>query len=714
LKKKYISLAASLVLCSTTYATDNIPEESFPTDDFPDEVLEDELAMEEMFLDEEILISATGYSKPARYAPSVATVITAHEMEGIGARTIFEALESVPGLHISKRPILDAPLISIRGIHTAQNPEILILRNGLPIKYPTEGNFSRAFRAPIANIARLEIIRGPGSAVHGADAFSGVINIVTKDANEIDGTTFGARVGSFDTQDVWALHGDKYGDWDTVFSLELSHSNGDRDRKVDSDLQSTFDGMFGTTASLAPGPIEDQHEYLETSLYVSNESWDIELWHWRQNDGGLGPGGAQALDPEGTEDYKYYQLDIGHTNKDLHPDLELKTRFNYVYQDVQRKFILFPSNTTVIIGADGNIFTAGGGPVNFPDGILGNPGFDDHTYTVDLTALYKGMDNHFWRTSIGYSRQEVETNEEKNFGPGVTIGTLTDVTGTENIYMKDQDRERWYAAIQDEWKFAKGWELTAGIRYDHYSDFGKTINPRAALVWSPPLPLTTKLLYGRAFRAPALNELYYINNPAALGDSGLDPETIDTMELAFEYYPFLELDTRLSLFYYDMDDTINMVATPAGTIATNTEGQRGYGFELEAEWDVTEKIELRSNFSWQHSENKDNHSRVADAPGRQFHFSAGWNFAPYWNITSQVNWVGARRRNTTDTRDEIDDYTFVDLTLRKRTASRTWEMAVSARNLFDKKADEPSNGSIPGDYPLPERSLYAEIKYHYR
>ena len=704
MKNIQITIIASLILCSSAYAAT----------DFPEELLEEELALEQEFLEhEEILTSATGYSKPSRLAPSVATVITAHEIAQMGATTVFEALESVPGLHIFPREDSLIPGISIRGIQTATAPEVLLLRNGLAVKdVPSQGNLG-SYRMPVANIARIEIIRGPGSAVHGADAFAGVINVVTKDAHEINGTTFGARAGSFDTQEVWALHGKQYGDWGVAFSLELSTSDGDRDRKVDRD------------AVLASGPLETGHDgYLETSLYLSNGSWDIDLWHWQMRGRGVGPGVAQALDDQGREDHEYYQLDIGHTNRELHPDWELKSRLSYVYQDMRRTFMILPPGFTAQIGDDGNLFTAGSQPVTFPDGLHGNPDLTEHKYLVEFSALFKGMKNHLWRTSAGYSRQEVETSETKNFGPGVIDGSVSPIDGTltsvsqEDIYMADVDRERWFLSIQDAWQFSKGWELTAGVRYDHYNDFGKTINPRAALVWSPPMPFTTKLMYGRAFRAPALAEFYYDNNPAFVGNSSIEPEIIDTVELAVEYYPLLELTSRLSLFYYDMDDTIDWLPSATGVMATNTKGQRGHGFEIEAEWDVTEKLELRSNFAWQHSENKQGGSRVPDAPGRQFHLSADWNFMPYWYINSQINWVGARKRASTDARNEINDYTLVDLTLRRKAAKQTWELAVSARNLFDKKAYEASPlgtpTGIPGDYRKAGRNIYAEVSYHFQ
>ena len=76
------------------------------------------------------------------------------------------------------------------------------------------------------------------------------------------------------------------------------------------------------------------------------------------------------------------------------------------------------------------------------------------------------------------------------------------------------------------------WYLTAGVRHDQYSDFGGTTNPRLALVWDTAYNLTSKLLYGQAFRPPSFSELYNINNPVGQGNPNLKPETNQSVELA--------------------------------------------------------------------------------------------------------------------------------------------------------------------------------------
>jgi len=701
---------AGLVLVLVTAAT------------FAEQHVDSEEELMLLYGDEESVSIATGSSKPIRLAPSVATVITASDIEATGATVLDEALEMVPGLHVSISSNRLNSIFSIRGIHTGQNPQVLLLLDGIPMTELFTGGRAPTLRIPVAGISRVEVIRGPGSAVYGADAFAGVINIIPKSAREIGGTSVGLRKGSFDTRDAWLQYGGSPGGWDVAFNIEYNRSDGDGDRRVDSDMQTMLDSEFGTSASLAPGSLDTDYEMLNTRLDITRGNWEVGMWAWLQNGAGVGPGGAQALDPYGKQDVNQYLADAQYGNTDILEDWDLGARLTYQYLDQDTNFKLFPPGTRLPIGTDGNVnFINPAGIVDFPDGLIGKPGGKETQYSVESTARYSGMARHNVRLAAGYKYQQGRSNESKNFGPGVidgTVspidGTLTNVTNTPYIFIEDQDRKIWFASVQDEWAFASDWELTAGVRYDHYSDFGSTVNPRLALVWATLQNLTTKFMYGRAFRAPSFGEEFSINNPVILGNPDLDPETIDTLELAFDYRPTFNLQTGLNLFYYEIDDAIEFVSDPlpaTTNTAQNARDQKGHGFELEANWRPVDKLHLSGNYAWQNSEDKDTGDRIADAPGQTIYLDARWRFLPDWSFDTQLVDVSDRKRAAGDTRSDIDDYTLVNMTLRRKKIAKRWQLAASVRNLFDEDAREPSTGAIPDDYPLAERSVYAELRY---
>ena len=92
---------------------------------------EDELALA---FDEEMISIATGGEQSLARAPAVASVITAKDIEAMGAQNLDQALESVPGLHVSVSPLRFTPNYSIRGIYTTFNPQVLLLINGIPMQ----------------------------------------------------------------------------------------------------------------------------------------------------------------------------------------------------------------------------------------------------------------------------------------------------------------------------------------------------------------------------------------------------------------------------------------------------------------------------------------------------------------------------------------------------------------------------------------------------
>src|SRR3990172_6751733 len=119
----------------------------------------------------------------------------------MGATDIDQVLESVPGLHVSNSPIRYNPLYTIRGIYSIADPQVLVLINSIPITNLYQGNRNQVWGGmPVRDIARIEVVRGPGSALFGADAFAGTINIITKTAGDINGTQAGVRTGSFNTK----------------------------------------------------------------------------------------------------------------------------------------------------------------------------------------------------------------------------------------------------------------------------------------------------------------------------------------------------------------------------------------------------------------------------------------------------------------------------------------------------------------------------------
>ena len=659
---------------------------------------DEEEALIELYGDEEIISIATGSSQPISRAPAVATVITAKEIKKIGATDLDEVLETVPGLHVSRRAANYTPIYTFRGVYASENPQVLILVNGISINNLFVGDRNQVWGGfPVASISRIEVIRGPGSAVYGADAVSGVINIITKEVAEIDGIEFGSRAGSFDTRDIWALYGGEVGGFDVAFSAEFRDTDG-HDEDVNADA-ATIQGT-----SLAPDSVNTGTQNFDTRLSVTKDNWKFRVGLQNRQDLGTGAGIAEALDPNGETKSNRWNADLTYHNPTLRNDLDVKAQISYfdTSQEVTEDLILFPP---------GSFLPGPLGP--FPNGIIGNPEVWERHWRYGLTGVFTGFNDHTIRSGIGYTHQEIyKVEDESNFSP-LNFGVLTDLTDTPFAFLPEKHRNNSYAFLQDVWQISNDWELTAGIRYDDYNDFGDTWNPRLALVWAARHDLTAKLLYGEAFRAPSFAEFRNQNNPVAIGNSDLDPEEMETIELAFDYRPKDNLRLGLNLFRYEWDDIIRFTPT-----AQNVGEQEGYGFEFEFDWQVSRTLNILGNFAHQESEDKSTDEDAGHAPENQFYVRTDWEFKPGWHVSPQWNFVMDRKRVDGDTRSNIDDYDIFDMTLRTNAFSNRWEFALSARNLFNKRAFEPSQNSafgpaIPGDLPLARRSVWGEFRFNY-
>lgn len=674
---------------------------------------EEELAM--AYGDIDFVELATGSKQSVIRAPSVSSVVTAHDIKVMGATDLDEVLETIPGLHVSRSPIGYNPIYSIRGIHTEFNPQALMLINGIPVTGIFFGNRSQVWAGmPLENIERIEVIRGPGSALYGADAFSGIINLVTKTADDLKGGEIGVRGGSFDSGDVWAQYGGSLGEVSVSAYARFGTTRGQQ-RIIDADAASALG-----VPSRAPGPVNLERDALDARFDAATGNWRLRLGYQQRDKGQAGVGVASALDPAGTSLGERTSADLSYNNPQFAGDWEVNAQASYLEIIEQTRATLFPAgfpNLTVFPPAPA-----------FPDGVIGNPDKWERHLRLNASAVYKGLKNHSLRFGAGTQTDDLyRVRESRNFNwaLGITgnfvpspLGSVVDVTNT-TPFLTPHKREVHYAYVQDEWNLVRDWYLTAGVRHDQYSDFGGTTNPRVALVWDLSYDMTAKVMYGQAFRPPAFAELYNVNNPVALGNPNLKPEEIDTWEAAFSWRPSNTLRTSVNVFRYNMKDILRFVPNTVGGGATaqNSGQQRGQGIEAELVWDALANLRVTGNFAQQRAIDTATNHDAGNAPHYQLYTRGDWLFMPRWTVSGQLNHVGGRKRVLGDARANVADFTTADVTLRNESEAQDWEFAVSVRNLFNADVREPSpfvpGATILNDLPLAGREWRVETRHRF-
>lgn len=655
------------------------------------------LSLEEL-MDVKVSIS-TQTQQSLSKAPSVVSVITADDIRATGTTNLMEILQSVPGIYVRANQFGFKPLVSFRG---AAGTHALLMINGAPAKdlVWSPGIFWKGLPAEI--IERVEIIRGPGSALFGSDASAGVINVITKTAGKIGHPEAGLRAGSFDSQAGWVEHGTTWNGFDISLTAHVSRTDGHRPA-IARDAQTSQDARTGTRASYAPGHAEFGWNSQDLRLSIAKGSWRLLADHTRHGDVAIGLTGAGVLDPQTRASDSQSNIALLYNNDHYAKGWGLNAEVRYRDLD-------YSSDNGFLERPPGYQDTINPATV-YPAGFLNRLRSAERRFNFEASGLYTGARGHALRIGGGYVWQDlylVEQSINKGLGPDGNLlpagGPLIDVSDSPYAFAPEKTRKTSYLFVQDVWHIANDWELTAGARYDHYSDFGGSLNPRLALVWQSSDRLTTKLLYGQAFRAPSYLELYVLSS-ATNPNPQLKPERSKTWDLSFSYQAAKDLQLGLNIFHFIQSDLIGL---DSANRYQNVGKHIIRGLEFDAHWQAARGLRFSGNLT--RRVQSDSPFIIFAVPDREAYLRADWAFLPRWSWNLQVNWTGKRTLPAGDTRQAPGSHALTDMTIR-HSHDKRWEFAASLRNLFDVDAREYTGRSIPDYLPLPGRSFFAELRY---
>ncbi|MGH7859949.1 MAG: TonB-dependent receptor plug domain-containing protein, partial [Candidatus Binatia bacterium] len=394
-------------------------------------------------------VVSRGPAVPAGQAPAVVDVITADEIRTSGARTLAELLEQRVGIDVSidrvtPRGLNTSPSSPANEGLTLANNRTLLLVDGRPTNDVFFGEFLAGRELPLEHVARVEIIRGPGSALYGTNAMAGVINVVTKDAADTPGLGAIGEYGSFSTRRADAFGGIGGPRRNGSFFLRYFASGG-TDQVSRNDDQREFFGfargrlgpirLYGEALNFReelPGAIDDG----ESEDRASRERYSI----------------GASLDEKLGQAFRI----AGRAYANLY-----QTRFLVENDEPDRKV------------------------------------YDEERFGQELSLTY---DPRRWLSiTLG--------GEVREEGGDVTPFGCVDADGDASASC-EFDRNVYAAFLEDRIQLPWSLALTAGARYDELSGFDGRFSPRASVVWSPLAATAFKVGYGEAFRAPSFFELH--------------------------------------------------------------------------------------------------------------------------------------------------------------------------------------------------------------
>jgi len=684
---------------------------------------QEEDMLEKMAADEELqqefkwlkaetyVITASKVMETIKKAPASITVVTDRQIRQMGAKHLEDVLRAVPGF-VSSYFYDGQFLFGVRGGWRAPSNNVLIMINSHPIyDASTQEALTVHETLIIDNIKRIEFIRGPGSALYGASAFHGVINVITKEAEDIDGFELTARGGSWDTQQYNLLYGKTFSDLEVAFNFNYFKTHGHR-AFIEEDLQTWIDEQwhpFFPPASLAPGRTKGDDEKYEVALNLKYKGFTFDgRYVDREKD--LPVGNFPVLNEGSFKSWENYYLNLSYeTTITEGLDLAGKVYRNHLV-DYFFDFQSYPPGFTAMTPT---------GPATWAEGLLQETSGKTSRTGIEIQATYKISDFNTIVAGATYEEQKwYDKSLSANFLPSPIPDTLIYRPSVqewpdyivETVLGGTQKRNFKAFYLEDIWDITDDIRLTTGVRYDRYSDFGGEVSPRVGLTWEYIKGYDLKLLYGHAFRAPTFFEIIW-RDP----DSELDPETIDTYEVSLGADFTSSFSGRVTFFHKEEEDIIFPTGTADQLNYTNQGKSRDQGFEVEAKYDFGKGTYVSGYYEYLSVKSGRNSSNY------KAYLITNVRLSRYLNFNADCNHWDSLNRLPDDPRDDPSSLTLVNATLIARKflkGHEGLELRGSVYNLFDKDWSMPmevmtpvGSPAIPNDLPIPGINYLLEIKY---
>jgi len=602
--------------------------------------------------------SASKHMQSTSDAPASVTVVTADEIQKYGYRTLADILQSIRGFYITSDRTYS--YVGVRGFGRLGNwnNRILLLVDGHRINDNVFGQamLGTEFLVDVDLIERVEIVRGPSSSLYGADAFFAVINVITRKARQLKGMELSFAPASFGTYQGRASYGGQYRGIELMLSGTFYNSQG----------QTLFFPQFDTPATNYGITRNTDYESSQHILAtLSYRGFTLQgLFSARDKGGPTGYFGTQFNDPRShtVDDHQY--LDLGYQHS-IGEKWQLAAHISYDQARLQA-------------------------PLAFSTGL------PDGSTTLE-TLSTRG---NWWDGEVKVSRTIFEKHK-------ITLGTevIDNLRQDQGDYASIDNNFRtapgasliWALYGQDEFAITHALTLSAGLRYDHYSDFGGTANPRLGLIYHLFHPTTLKLLYGTAFRAPEPTELtpdfgaFYDNNLA------LKPETIRTVEGVVEQELGQHFKLSGSVFQNRIGDLITLDTNLGNghAIYENSGGARATGTEIELDGQWANGVKGTASYSYTSTEDNVSHRTPSNSPADLAKLNLIVPLVQHLVFASlDAQYTSLRQTLMGNT---VSGFAVLNATLLGHTLGKHLDLSGSVYNILDKKYFDPARPEDPED-----------------
>ena len=619
----------------------------------------------------EVVVAGSKRAQESRDVPSFVSVVSAAEIREHGYRTLADVLRTLPGFYVSNDR--NYSYIGVRGFSRPGdwNSRVLLLLNGLRTN---ENLYDLAyigeeFSVDVDLIDRVEVIRGPSSALYGSNAFFAVINVVTRAGSSLAGTEVTTSAASFGTYSGRGSYGQTFAN-----GLDLLVSGTYSDGKGRDLFYPEFDDVL-TNNGLANGA---DHEAFRKFLVTASKGNFSFQANTVSREKGL-PTGAYAtiFNDKRTRTTDELSLASLSYHRALSDGATFSTRLHagrYAYDGEYAYYPGIAPNRDLSVG---------------------------EWVGLDFDAARRLGARQF--LTFGAEFRDNFKQLLTNFDPEPYV-----------LYSEMQNnsvREGVFA--QDEIKLADPLMLYAGVRLDHYEGFGFATSPRLALIYTPTPVTTFKFLAGRAFRAPNAHELYSAS-PGYTSNPTLEPEHIETLELIAEHFIGGGVQISASAFRNRLTDLIERHLDSANSVNVyeNLEDSRSRGLELGLEVNRGHGPSGQLSYSLQRTEDGATGTKLTNSPGQIVQMQLRSPIAGSRVIAAlDAQYMSARR---TLAGNAAGSHTLTNLSLFAPRTFGRFDLSATFYNVIGTRfADPVSDGFVQDVIRQDGRSFRVRATLHY-
>jgi len=593
------------------------------------------------------VIGACKYRQELTDAPASVSIVTSDDIRKGGFRNLAEIINSLGGFYFTY--IRSFYNVGVRGFSPLGdfNSRVLLLVDGFRLN---DGLYESAplgtdFPVDIDLIDRIEVIRGPGSSLYGTNAFLAVMNVITRNGKDIRGMELSASAGSYNSRTGRVTGGGK-----PANNIDLLFSGTYHDTKGQQELH--FPEYAATNNGIARNL--DGETFWDLMAKVVWKDFSLLLLNGtREKDVPTAPYGTVFNDPDEKIRDDHTLVGLNYNRFGTWGDLTLRLTYNRY--GAKSDYPLLENTAVRTVNRDDNLGEW------FGTDLFLSKNISDHLLTAGIEYRWQ-FNQRMHNYDVGYEGAGTEVNH-RSFVQGYYL--------------------------QDEYHIRKELILYAGLRADHYENFGATYNPRAALIWKPRTATVLRLSYGEAFRAPNAYEKYYSDGVFQKGNPDLQPERARTAELGWDQFIGENIHTAVVGYHTHISELIEQITDTDGLLVfTNQSKVQSSGMELLAEGKWENGAGVRLAYGYQDTTNIGSDQPVANSPKNQFRGSLT---APLplkkTFATLEANYDSSRINANGE---KIGGAAVFNLTLLNRDLLKGLDLSASVYNLFDKNHAAPS------------------------